>query len=378
MEFGALGPFPQRFPTRCRSLPGRLGAVPSSRRPSPDVGIPDRWIPVQAPGMRRAFLAQILTCLVTSIACLGDPDAITLVTYNLQNYLLEPLPSRAAKPVERRDRVVQMLTPLQPDILVVEEIGGAGAVEDLGSRLATAGIPLAHREIVWGADPAIAVAVLSRFPFLSRRSHSNDTILAEGRLLRTSRGFVEVEIEGPAGFRFTLLAAHLKSKRETGVPSEASLREAEARALRRHVDALLDQDPGARIVVAGDLNDHPDSRPLRLLKSRGPRALFDLRPHERPLEPLANAIVADDGATWTHHYAKEDSYGRFDYFLVSSALRSYWQPEASFVPNFRGWSFASDHRPVVARFGMTRRPTGTEKPRATAPRGPTGPRRQGS
>lgn len=328
--------------------------------------------------MRRALLAQILAFLVAGTTCLGDQDAITLVTYNLQNYLLEPLPPRAAKPVERRDRIIQMLTPLQPDVLVVQEIGAAGAVEDLGDRLATAGIPLSHREIVWGSDPAIAVAVLSRFPFLSRRSHSNDTILAEGRLLRPSRGFVEVEVEGPSGFRFTLLGAHLKSKRETGIPSEASLREAEARALRRHVDALLDRDPGARIVVAGDLNDHQDSRPLRLLKSRGPRALFDVRPHERPPEPLGDRTLATDGATWTHHYAKEDSYGRFDYILVSPALRSSWQPEGSFVPDLRGWEIASDHRPVVARFGTTRRPTGTEKRRRTPPRGATGPRRLGS
>jgi endonuclease/exonuclease/phosphatase family metal-dependent hydrolase len=311
--------------------------------------------------MRHSLLAEILAFLVTVTACPGSPDDVTLVTYNLQNYLLEPLPSRAAKPVDRRDRIVETLRPLRPDVLVVEEIGGASAVEDLGSRLTATGIQLPHREVVWGSDPAIAVAVLSRFPFLSRRSHSNDTILAEGRLLRTSRGFLEVEIEGPAGLRFTLLAAHLKSKRETGTPSEASIREAEARALRRHIDTLLEKDPGTRIVVAGDLNDHQDSRPLRLLRSRGARALFDLRPHERSLEHLADPASPTDTATWTHHYAKEDSYGRFDYILVNHALRSHWRPEATFVPATPGWSIASDHRPVVATFGVAAPRTRSER-----------------
>ena len=313
--------------------------------------------------MLRHALIQILGALAALSTCLGSPEDLTVVTYNLQNYLLEPLPSRAAKPVDRRERIVEMLKPLQPDVLVVEEIGGLDAVEDLKSRLAATGIELPHHEIVWGSDPAIAVAAMSRFPFVSRRSHSNDTILAEGRLLRTSRGFLEVEIEGPAGFRFTLLAAHLKSKRETGTPSEASIREAEARVLRRHVDTLLERDPRARIVVAGDLNDHQDSRPLRLLKSRGPRALFDLRPHERSMGHRTDSSGPTDSATWTHHYAKEDSYGRFDYILVSSSLRSHWRPEATFLPALPGWSTASDHRPVVATFGVAPRGTGSRRRR---------------
>lgn len=324
--------------------------------------------------MNVLILARVLGLLFVLLLRLDGAETVTLVTYNLQNYLLEPVPSRAAKPVDRRDRVIEVLEPLKPDVLVVQEIGGAGALEDLGARLAGVGIPLPHREIVWGSDPVIAVAVLSRFPFVSRRSHSNDTILAEGRLLRTSRGMVEVEIEGPDRFRFTLLATHLKSKRETGTPSEASIRESEARVLRQHVDTLLRRDPEARIVVAGDLNDHQDSRALRFLRSRGPKALFDLRPKERGgIDPADNSDPSD-AATWTHHYAKEDSYGRFDYILVSPALRPFWRPESSYVPALPGWSQASDHRPVVATFGTRSRRT-PPTPRRQPSRRVTGRRR---
>ncbi|MFM7816263.1 MAG: endonuclease/exonuclease/phosphatase family protein, partial [Verrucomicrobiota bacterium] len=246
--------------------------------------------------MNGLILARVLGLLFVLLLRLDGAETVTLVTYNLQNYLLEPVPPRGAKPADRRDRVIEVLEPLKPDVLVVQEIGGAGALEDLGARLAGVGNPLPHREIVWGSDPVIAVAVLSRFPFVSRRSHSNDTILAEGRLLRTSRGMVEVKIEGPDRFRFTLLAAHLKSKRETGTPSEASIREAEARVLRQHVDTLLGRDPEARIVVAGDLNDHQDSRALRFLRSRGPKALFDLRPREREITDPADDSNPSDAA----------------------------------------------------------------------------------
>lgn len=305
--------------------------------------------------MKRRLVTRILGLLITVLLRLDAGEAFTLVTYNLQNYLVEALPSRAAKPVDQRDRVVGILGSLKPDVLVVQEIGGSGALEDLTNRLAALGVGLPHRETAWGADPAIAVAVLSRFPFASRRSHTNDTILAEGRLLRTSRGFVEVDLEAPDGLPLTLLAAHLKSKRETGRPSEASIREAEARALRHHVDALLDRDPSARIIVAGDLNDHQDSRPLRLLKSRGPRALLDLRPRERRVGNPAEGTPPTDAATWTHHFAKEDSYGRFDYILVSPALRPLWRPDGCFVADVPDGSKASDHRPVVAVFGTPSR-----------------------
>ncbi len=315
--------------------------------------------------MKTPLLAWAVGLLIAILPRLDAGETFTVVTYNLQNYLLDALPSRAAKPVERRDRVAEILGSLNPDVLVVQEIGGAGALEDLADRLEAAGVRLPHREIAWGADPAIAAAVLSRFPFVSRRSHTNDTILAEGRLLRTSRGFVEVEFQAPDGMPVTLLAAHLKSKRETGRPSEASIREAEAQALRRHVDALFDGDPHARILVVGDLNDHQDSRPLRLLKSRGPRALVDLRPGERRRGTPNEGNQPTDAATWTHHYAKEDSYGRFDYILVSPALRPLWRPESSYVPDIPGWSRASDHRPVVASFGIptrTARPTRRRRP----------------
>lgn len=305
--------------------------------------------------MRSLVLALILGFLVGVLPRLNAEETFTVVTYNLQNYLLDPLPSRAAKLVDRRNRVVETLGLLKPDVLVIQEIGGAGALEDLADRLATAGVQLPHREIAWGADPAIAVAVLSRYPFVSQRSHTNNTILAEGRMLRTSRGFVEVEFHAPEGLPVTLLAAHLKSKRETGRPSEALIREAEARALRHHVDALFDRDPGARILVAGDLNDHQDSRPLRLLKSRGPRGLVDLRPGERRVGTPTDTTHHADTATWTHHYAKEDSYSRFDYILVSPAMRLHWRPEGSFVAEVPGGSKASDHRPVVASFGTQTR-----------------------
>lgn len=324
--------------------------------------------------MKTPLLAWTLGLLIAVVLRLEAGEPFTIVTYNLQNYLLEPVPPRTAKPAERRDRVIRILEPLKPDVLVIQEIGGAGALEDLGARLAGVGIPLPHREIVWGSDPVIAVAVLSRFPLVSRRSHSNDTILAEGRLLRTSRGMVEVEIEGPDRFRFTLLAAHLKSKRETGTASEASIREAEARVLRQHVDTLLGRDPQARIVVAGDLNDHQDSRALRFLRSRGPKALFDLRPKERGISDPADDSNRSDAATWTHHYAKEDSYGRFDYILVSPALRPFWRPESSYVPTVPGWSRASDHRPVVATFGTRSRRT-PPPPRRRPPQRITGCRR---
>ena len=62
---------------------------------------------------------------------------------------------------------------------------------------------------------------------------------------------------------FTLITAHLKSRRESASADQADLREQEAVRLRRIIEARLQARPEANLVVLGDFNDHPDSAPLR-------------------------------------------------------------------------------------------------------------------
>jgi len=63
--------------------------------------------------------------------------------------------------------------------------------------------------------------VLSRFPILARRAHTNDNYLLDGRRMSGSRGIFALDVQAATSFTFTLIAARLKSRRP--VPAAAHL-----------------------------------------------------------------------------------------------------------------------------------------------------------
>jgi len=51
-----------------------------------------------------------------------------------------------------------------------------------------------------------------------------------------------------------------------------------------------------------------------------------------------------------HSLAKEDSYIRVDYILLSQATAREWTTNGTYVLALPNWGVASDHRPIAARF----------------------------
>ncbi len=319
-------------------------------------GSPPRLASTPMPFRRRAgcpgrALAPLFALFLTA-GLLGAQETFRVATYNLENYLLTPVEGRVAKPETARSRAHANIVALQPDVLAVQEIGGADALAALQDALRSGGLDLPHAEHVGGSDPHISVGILSRFPFAARRPHTNDAYLLNGRRFRSSRGFAEVEVQVRPGYQFTLFTAHLKSKRAVAQADEAEMREEEARLLRRHVDAVLARDPKANIVVCGDFNDTKDAPSTRVLLGRGNTALVDTRPAERNGDTLPPERPGWDprNIAWTHFYGKEDSYSRIDYILVSRGMAREWLPGETYVLAVPNWGAASDHRPLVAGF----------------------------
>lgn len=277
----------------------------------------------------------------------------TVASYNLENYLDVPIGSRPVKTEESRAMVQESLLTLRADVLAVQEIGSVGALLKLRDDLKLQGLDYPHWELVTGFDTNIHVAVLSRFPFVTRQPHTNEGFLLYGRRFRVSRGFAEVEVRVHERYRFSLITAHLKSRRESASADQAELREQEAMRLRRIIEARLQARPEANLVVLGDFNDHPDSGPIRMILARGKRnALFDTRPAEWDEGALSdqNAQTRSRRVTWTYFYAKEDVYSRIDYILVSRGMAREWDPTGTYVLRMPNWGVGSDHRPIVARF----------------------------
>ena len=273
-----------------------------------------------------------------------------VASYNLENFVGENTQGRPVKSVVAKAKIVESILAVKPDVLAVQEIGQRVHVKELQNMLKTNGLDLPNVEFVDGPDPVINLAVLSRFP-LRGTTHSKVQFLLGKRRLLVSRGFSEVQVRVAPGYSFTLLNVHLKSKRPVSHADEAALRFAEAEALREIVEKRLTSSPNLNLIVVGDLNDAPDTRPIKTIVGRGKRKLVDLRPFERNGDkaPSANRHLPRR-VTWTSYYEREDSYSRFDYLLASPGMARELVREGTYVLAIPDWGVGSDHRPVVATF----------------------------
>lgn len=286
--------------------------------------------------------------LIATVLILSAAEPFTVATWNLENYLDQPTAQRPAKSSEAKSAVHAGLLELHADIIALQEMGSTNSLHELRDALKRGGVDYPHWEHVVARDDEIHLAVLSRFPISARRPHTNEAFLLDGRRFFVKRGFAEIDIRIGTNYQFTLLAAHLKSKRPVASAAEAALRLHEAHLLRRRVDTLLSENPNINLVVLGDFNDIDDSPPLKLiLGHKDNRALFDTRPHE-PLIPTYSSMAKN--TTWTYHYAREKSFSRFDYILLSAGMKRECSLESARILARSDWRKASDHRPILARF----------------------------
>ena len=238
----------------------------------------------------------------------------------------------------------------------MQEIGGStNALLELQRSLKSCGLDLPNWEHITGFDTNIHVAILSRFPIIARHPQTNDFFLLNGSRFRVSRGFAEVDIQVNSNYSFTLISAHLKSRRPIPETDEADLRLEEAKVLREKIDAHLAANPNMNLIVLGDFNDLHDSHPIKTIIGRGKKALVDTRPAERngDSEPQSDRRLASRNIAWTHFYAKTDEYSRIDYIFLSHGMAREWDPTGTYVLALPNWGLASDHRPLVATFEAT-------------------------
>ncbi len=272
----------------------------------------------------------------------ADPSSVRFMTYNVENWLTMDRyvdgksQKGAPKPDKEKRLVTGLLADAKPDILGVSEIGNEEDVKDLQSHLEKAGHPMPHSHLNRGADPTRSLVILSRFPIGKTVARENLTYSSKGRDYAMQRGILDATIETPAGgFRF--LGVHLKSKREVDDGDQDDMRLNEAHLLRREIDGILRENPEARLVVYGDLNDTRQSPTIRSVRGTG----------KSPLALMMVALKDSRGEYWTHHWDTQDVYSRIDYVLVSNALRKEIDWDRSKIIDNAAVAGASDHRPLL-------------------------------
>jgi len=207
--------------------------------------------------------------------------------------------------------------------------------------------PFTYNLVIDGNDErGIDVAVMSRYPIVSMRTHMFETTIYQGKEVKLfSRDCLEIGVEVQAGVRIDLLLNHLKSMgyNPPGDPNSNQRRLQQALRVVEIADAYsLDQ---AYVVVAGDLNSPPTSPSLAPLVS-----------HPKLYNVNLELPEAERG---TFHTGKQ----QLDYLFISPALRqkltgmhierrgayakTKWQP---FDTVTKPSEAASDHSAVVAEF----------------------------
>ena len=293
---------------------------------------------------RRSLL--ICCCVLLTGA---HADTLRIATYNLKNYLVMDRVVAGRwrpeypKPEAEKKIIRQVITEVEPDVLVLQEIGGADFLEELRRDLSQEGLHYEHAVLMRGMDEARHVALLSQLVPREVRKHRDlDFKYFEDRL-KVKRGLLEVVFELPGGQRFQLFAVHLKSRwsDEPRDPGSQMRRTREARACRDRMIERTLESGRKDYVVAGDFNDHPASAPLRRFYQRGDLELGALLP------------AADSrGHVWTHFYEKQGAYTLVDGFVVSPAFLPLIEGGEGHIADRPGALAGSDHRMVYFDLGL--------------------------
>lgn len=283
----------------------------------------------------------------------GTDDSVRIATYNLQNYLImdryfdgQWRPSYP-KPEAEKTVVRQVITEVRPDILVLQEIGGAEFLEELRSDLKRDGLHYEHALLMQGLDEERYVALLSKLEPQDVQQHTDlDFKYFEGRKV-VKRGLLEVTFSLPDATRVKLFAVHLKSRfsdRQDDVQSELR-RTREAEACRNRIIERTIESGMEHYLIAGDFNDHPNSSTMRRFQQRG-----DLQ--------IGSLVEARDsrGELWSYHYAKEASYELIDGFIASPTMHRRIQGGRGRIADSPRALDGSDHRMVFVDLVVNRVP----------------------
>ncbi|MEI8038303.1 MAG: endonuclease/exonuclease/phosphatase family protein [Verrucomicrobiota bacterium] len=270
---------------------------------------------------------------------------LRFIAYNVENWLTmdrytgQKLRKQSPKPAAEKQATVRILATNAPDVIGLCEIGTTTDLAEIQQTLKASGLDLPYAQYTGGSDPVRHLGLLSRWPLTLPEHPAAIEYTMHGRTFAINRGILDAALQ-THGKTYRFLGVHLKSKREIEEADQEEMRVQEARLLRRQVDAILQADPQARLVVYGDFNDTRPSPTFKII-TRG---------YNDPGYLMAMPLKDSRGEAWTHYWAPHDIYSRFDFIAVTRALKPEIDFRGSRLVDDLDWNDASDHRPLLAIF----------------------------
>lgn len=267
-------------------------------------------------------------------------ETVRVASFNLRNYTAADRIMESGwvpdypKPELEKDAVRAAILSVKPDVIVFQEMGPGGYLDELSLDLAASGLDYPYRECLVAADAERCLAALSRISFKEVRRNTNLRCKVYGEDVPVKRGLLGLSFV-TNGKEWTVYNIHLKSRAgsEADAARNETERHAEAAAIRGQI--LKEQGVDSCWILAGDTNDTPRSGTWNRLTHKGERLIgIDLRPMD------------SRGEYWTYYYSRKDTYERIDLLMASPAMRPYVQEESARIFDAPEASKASDHRMI--------------------------------
>lgn len=323
--------------------------------------------------------------------------ALRIATFNLENFDETPPPVQPTL-AERIELIRPQIHRLRADIACFQEVHGQERPGQPRALLALkellAGTNLDGATIISTKPAGDAVynernlVIVTHLPVLGHQQLLNDLVdepvYKRLTAVPADPAPVEIGVERPilhvridvAGAPLHLIDVHLKSKIPTDIPGQkidnftwrtadawaegffisSMKRMSQALEVRRLVDQILDADPAARIVVAGDFNAAPNDVPVLAIRGdvedTGNGALAN-----RVLVPIETTVAEPARYTLFHHGRGE----MLDHLLISRNLLAHYRGTEihNEILHDESGAFAvdtkypeSDHAPVCAEFAF--------------------------
>ena len=161
----------------------------------------------------------------------------------------------------KADLIVAGIRALDADVILLQEIESQACMDALASKLDDDWSVFEFAETGW--DASLDVGVISRGELIEVRGHRANRIdRPSGGTTTFARELFEAHLQ-IGGAHIIVFAAHFISQ----VGGDDDRRLAEANAAREIVTTVAGENPGAVVILGGDLNDDPSSPVIQALES---------------------------------------------------------------------------------------------------------------
>jgi endonuclease/exonuclease/phosphatase family metal-dependent hydrolase len=206
-----------------------------------------------------------------------------------------------------RLNTAKVIKAIKADVQCLVEVEDRATIESFNSDMLGI-VKFPYNILIDGNDPrGIDVGLLSRYPIKNIRTHIFDKEKPGSKSFIFSRDCLEVELEIANNKSLFVLCNHLKSKGYSASQTDADARrklqaERVKEILQKNYDLKKDL-----VVVLGDFNDSPNSKPLQTLLTTA--NLTDV---------LKLKFGNDIDKTYTYFYKQKT---QIDFILVSNPLK---------------------------------------------------------